>query len=163
MKTTGKITGAVLAAFLACGAGAAEARIDPARMALGGVTPGSTEAYVLSTYGPPKSAARTLQASRNQYVKEYNYGDSFYVAVLEDTRTVLWMMSMDRHNKIATPDGIQVGSKLDDVLHAYGDPDLRQIDGEADYLWYLGTGTGTDRLVFRVSYGRVTGITCGSK
>ena len=42
-------------------------------------------------------------------------------------------------------------------------PDLRQIDGEADYLWYLGTGTGTDRLVFRVSYGRVTGITCGSK
>lgn len=163
MKGKRWITGAAFAAFLLWSAGAAEARIDPARMALGGVTPGSTEDYVRQTYGPPKSAARTFQASQDQYVKEYNYGDSFFVAVLEKTHTVLWLMSMDRHNKIATPDGIQVGSSLDDVLHAYGEPDLRQIDGDADYLWYFGTGTGTDRLVFRVSYSRVTAITCGGK
>lgn len=142
---------------------AAEARIDGARMALGGVTAGSTEAYLRATYGPPKSVSRTLSPARDAYVREYNYGDSFYAAVLEETHAVLWLMTMDRHNNVATPDGIQVGSKMEDVIRAYGEPDLRQIDGDADYLWYFAEGGGENRLVIRISYGKVTAITCGSK
>lgn len=142
---------------------AAEARIDGARMALGGVTVGSTEDYLRATYGPPKAVSRTLSPARDAYVKEYNYGDSFYAAVLEDTHAVLWLMTMDRHNNVATPDGIRVGSKMEEVIRAYGEPDLRQIDGDSDYLWYFAENGGEDRLVIRISYGEVTAITCGSR
>ncbi len=141
---------------------AAEAKISASRMALGGITPGSTEDYLLKTYGPPKSVEKSYSPTRKDAVREYNYGDSFFVTVQEGTRSVIWLMSQERHNDIATPDGIKVGSTLDDVLRAYGEPDLRQIDGDVDYLWYMADGT-ENRLVFRVSFSRVVGITCGSK
>lgn len=156
------VAGAALMALLGA-AGTAEARIDSSRMALGGITVGSTEEYVRETYGPPASAARSFSPEQNQYVKEYSYGDSFFVTVLEDTGTVLWLMSRERHNNIATPDGIMVGSTLNEVLHVYGEPDLRQIDGDSDYLWYFADDGEEGRLVVQVSFGRVVGITCGGR
>lgn len=148
------------AAVFFCIAGTADARIDAGRMALGGITVSSTEDYVKQTYGPPSAVSRSFNQVQDQYVKEYNYGDSFFVAVLEEDGTVLWLMSRERHNNIATPDGITVGSTLDDVLHAYGEPDFRQIDGESDYLWYFAEEGAGGRLVIEVSFGRVVGITC---
>lgn len=156
-----KVICAALALTLLGGA-AAEAKIEDSRIALGGISIGSTEDYVRATYGKPKTYSRDYYAPRKGYVREYNYGDSFFVTVLEETGQVMRMMSMDRHNKIATPDGITIGSAIDDVLRRYGEPDLRQIDGDSDYLWYFGSRE-KGNLVFRVSFGKVTGITCGTK
>lgn len=152
---------AVLIFFCLAGAGA-DARVADSRIAMGGINPGSTEAYVKRTYGPPKEVRRTYYEPRGQYIREYNYGDSFFIAVLENSGTVLYMMSLGRHNKIATIDGITVGSTLEAVLAAYGYPDLRQIDGDTDYYWYMGSGD-KGNLVFHISFGRVTGIVCGGR
>lgn len=140
----------------------ADAKISDAHIALGGVNPGSTEEYLLSTYGKPKTVKRTYAPQHGQYVKEYNYGDSFFVSVLESDKTVLHLMSLKLRNNIKTADGIAVGATLPELLAAYGYPDLRQIDGDVDYYWYVGTGE-KGNLVFHVSYGKVVGIVCGKK
>ncbi len=139
-----------------------EARIPDSAITMGGISIGSTEAYLRSTYGKPKSMSRAWYAPRKQYVKEYNYGDSFFVSILEGSGTVFRMQSLERHNNIHTAAGITIGSSLQDVLRSYGYPDLRQIDGESDYYWYFGSGA-KGNLVFEISYGKVKGITCGSK
>ncbi len=142
--------------------GAVEARVPDSALALGGISIGSTEAYVKATYGKPKTMSREYYAPRKEYIHEYNYGDSFYISILESTGTVFRMMSMDHHNNVATPKGIKIGSTLQDVLRAYGNPDLRQIDGEVDHYWYLGSGYKVN-LVVHISYGKVVGIACGNK
>lgn len=138
----------------------AEARVPDSALALGGISIGSTEAYVKATYGKPKTLTRTYYAPRKSYIREYNYGNSFYISILESTGTVFRMMSMDHHNNVATPKGIKIGSTLQELLRAYGNPDLRQIDGEVDHYWYLGSGY-KGNLVFHVSYGKVIAIGCG--
>lgn len=148
--------------FLLCSGGMAGARIDDSRIAMGGIAIGSTEAYLRQTYGTPKSMVRTWYAPYSQYVREYNYGDSFFVTALEKTGMIFRMQSLTKRNGIYTKDGITIGSSLPDVLRLYGKPDLRQIDGESDYLWYLGSGK-KGNIVFQVSYGKVTGITCGGR
>lgn len=149
-------------AFALLSAVPAAARVPDSAIAMGGISIGSTESYLKSTYGKPKSMSRTWYAPRKQYVREYNYGDSFFVSVLEGNGTVFRMQSLERHNKIHTAAGITIGSSLQDVLRSYGYPDLRQIDGESDYYWYFGSGA-KGNLVFEISYGKVKGITCGSK
>lgn len=71
-----KVICAALALTLLGGA-AAEAKIEDSRIALGGISIGSTEAYVRATYGKPKTYSRDYYAPRKGYVREYNYGDSF--------------------------------------------------------------------------------------
>lgn len=138
----------------------ADARIPDSSIAMGGISIGSTEAYVKATYGKPKTVSREYYAPRKAYIHEYNYGDSFYISILESTGTVFRMMSMDHHNNVSTPAGITIGSPLQDVLRAYGNPDLHQIDGEVDHYWYMGSGE-KGNLVFHVSYGKVVGMACG--
>lgn len=152
------LAAAVLGAALMIGA--AEAQVPDSALALGGISIGSTEAYVKATYGKPKTLTREYYAPRKSYIREYNYGDSFYISVLESTGTVFRMMSMDHHNNVSTPKGIKIGSTLQELLRAYGNPDLRQIDGEVDHYWYIGSGY-KGNLVFHVSYGKVVGIGCG--
>lgn len=159
MKRYGAV---LLAVFLLFAVVPSEARVPDSAIAMGGISIGSTEAYLLHTYGKPKSMSRTWYAPRNQYVREYNYGDSFFVSVLEGSGTIFRMQSLEKHNNIRTAGGITIGSSLQDVLRACGNPDLRQIDGESDYYWYFGSGA-KGNLVFQISYGKVKGITCGSK
>ena len=142
--------------------GAAAAKVTDEQIALGGITIGSTEAYVRQTYGPPKSIERSFFAPRNQFIRDYQYGESFLVSILETDGTVFRMMSMGQKNGIATPAGVKVGDPFTDVISKYGYPDLRQIDGETDYYWYFGEGE-KGNLVFHISYGKVTGIVCGKK
>ena len=150
------------AALALYGSVTAAARVPDSAIAMGGISIGSTEDYLRSTYGSPKSMSRTWYAPRKQYVREYNYGDSFFLSVLEKSGTVFRMQSLKKHNNIRTAGGITIGSALQDVLRVYGYPDLRQIDGESDYYWYFGSGA-KGNLVFEISYGKVQGITCGSK
>lgn len=157
---------AVLAAALCLSlwsAGTAEARIDSSHMALGGIREGTAEAELYRIYGPPKTIVRNFSAAQDQYVREYNYGDSFFVLVTEADHRVRWAMAQDTPNAMTTPEGIGIGSSLNSVLGAYGAPDLRQIDGEVDYLWYFSDDESPSRLVFCVSYSKVVGITCGSR
>ena len=141
--------------------GTAFGKISDDRIALGGIAIGCSEEYVREVYGPPKTVGREFYAPRGQYIREYQYGDSFSLSFLEDG-TVFRMMSMELPNGIATPDGICVGSSYTDILTRYGEPDLRQIDGEVDHFWYFGEGE-SGNLVFHVSYGKVIGIVCGKK
>lgn len=86
-----------------------------------------------------------------------------FVLVTEVDHRVRWAMAQDTPNAMTTPEGIGIGSSLNSVLGAYGAPDLRQIDGEVDYLWYFSDDGSPSRLVFCVSYSKVVGITCGSR
>lgn len=153
---------AIFCAALAAG-GIAEAELAPERLSLGGITVGSTEDYLNAVYfDSPKTVTRAVDKVQNIGVREYNYGGSFYVTVREDTGAVLRLFSIGRHNNIATKDGITVGSTMQDVITAYGYPDLRQIDGESDYYWYFGEEKKVN-LVIRLSYGKVASIAVGKR
>ena len=141
---------------------AAEAKLADERIAIGGMTPGSPEEYIVATYGPPTRKERSFYAPRNEWIDEYVYGDSFFISVLEKEKQVFRIMSLGQKNGLATPDGIAVGARFTDVIAKYGEPDLRQIDGDTDYFWYFGDSE-KGNLVFHVSFGYVTGIVCGRK
>lgn len=155
-------TAAVLAAFLWAG-GTADAYLSPERLSLGGVTVGSTEAYLNEVYfDSPKTVTHSVDAARNAGVREYNYGGSFYVTVEVESGTVIRLFSNGRHNAVATKDGITIGSTMQDVITAYGYPDMRQIDGDSDYYWYFGEEKKVN-LVIRLSFGKVASIAVGQR
>lgn len=154
---------AALAAFLLAGGMSAEAELSPERLSLGGITVGSTEEYLNAVYfDSPKTVRRAMDAAQNIGVREYDYGGSFFVTVEEETGTVIRLFSIGRHNNIATKDGITIGSTMQEVITAYGYPDLRQIDGESDYYWYFGEEKKVN-LVIRLSYGKVASIAVGKR
>ncbi len=153
---------AALALLFLCALGTAEAKLADERMAIGGITPGATASYVESTYGPPARKEKSFYAPRGEWISEYTYGDSFFISVLDTEKTVFRVMTLGQKNGLATPDGIAVGAPFTDVIAKYGEPDLRQIDGDTDYFWYFGDSK-KGNLVFHVSFGYVTGIVCGSK
>ena len=152
----------ILALLFLFSFGAAEAKLSDERIAVGGMTPGTPEEYIVSTYGPPARKEKSFYAPRGEWIYEYVYGDSFFISVLEKEKTVFRVMSLGQKNGIATPDGIAIGASFTDVIAKYGEPDLRQIDGDTDYFWYFGDSE-KGNLVFHVSFGYVTGIVCGRK
>ena len=132
--------------------------LDRSRIALGGITIGSTKAAVRHIYGEPTSV------EKNGWL--YRYGSSFRIKFIPGSELGMaddgaYTIVTTANNGIATPDGVTVGMApkvLDDV---YGPADRvnDNRDGSTDYEYWDKDYHATV-LCFRVRDDVIRSIIC---
>ena len=131
----------------------ADAKISEDRIAIGGIYAGQTQEQVKEIYGNPvrKSQGEFWFYNQNENTKFEIY---FENKVVRHVRT-------KGNTGLATPDGIKVGSSKDDIINAYGQPDMYEKGGafkahpDSYFYRYYPTNGKTIWLDFEVRYGKV--------
>lgn len=119
--------------------------IDTGRIAVGGIGPGSTTAYVQSIYGWPTSASEISADTGVNYI-EYNYGGTLLVGFEASTQGAMYVTSTG--SNLSTPDGVSTGMTADVLSRVYGSADHIYSHGDKS-LYVYDDGVG-NRLSFDV-------------
>ena len=122
----------------------ASAQIANDRIAIGGVGPGCTPAYVEGVYGEPTS--KTEGSNGDQTYLEYNYNNDFLVGF--DTNGSQAVAATCTTDNLTTPDHVAVGMEASVLSRVYGTAD--HIYNFNDKSLYVYDGTGGEQLAFDV-------------
>ena len=116
------------------------AQIASDRIAIGGVGPGCTPAYVQGVYGEPLATATQTGGV------SYNYNGGFIVGFDEGQQQVV--AATCTTDNLSTPDGVSVGMEASVLSRTYGTAD--HIYNYNDKTLYVYDGTSGGRLAFDV-------------
>lgn len=142
-------------AILTTGTAICAASVAPAALVAGGIEYGASSDYVQQVYGTPTEIeTKHHHEFFNGAVTKYEYGDSFEVTFVDGLARHI---EVSRHNGIKTADGIEVGSTLEAVKAAYGEPD--KIHGDK-YIYYCDANRDLG-IVFEIENNKVDEIEIG--
>ena len=149
-----KIAGLALGiSFL--GMTAVQASVPQDALAAGGIAYGASESYVRSIYGAPREVETKYDSMyAGSHVTEWEYGSDFDITFVDG---FVRRIEVGASNGIRTKDDIAVGSDLNALIAAYGQPDA--IHGD-DYIYYV-DGDQTIGFSFEIEHGRVDEIRMG--
>lgn len=119
--------------------------ISTERIAVGGIGPGSTTAYVQTIYGTPTSASEISADTGVNYI-EYTYGNTLLVGFEASTQGAMYVTSTS--NTLETPDGVTTGMTADVLSRVYGSANHIYSHGDKS-LYVYDDGVG-NRLSFDV-------------
>ena len=130
--------------------------ISPEEIALGGISPGSTPAYVTSVYGDPTRSYYGYDGMGN-YTLTYDYNNTFKVRFWQgDGGWFAYQVKTTANNGIKTPAGVRVGMPASVLSNVYGATPSYN-DGGVTVKSYAGWGDNR-YLVFRISNGKIKSI-----
>lgn len=130
------------------------AAVPSSALVAGGIEYGASADYVQQVYGTPTEVETKHHSLWNGEVTEYEYGDSFELKFVDG---YVRHIEISRHNGIKTAAGIEVGSTLDAVKAAYGEPN--KIRGDK-YIYYCDEDKSIG-LVFEIENNKVDEIEMG--
>ena len=137
------------------GSAAAEAAVPQDALVVGGIEYGASESYVRSVYGAPREVETKFDSI---YVGgqgvEWEYGSDFDIVFVND---MVRRVEIGARNGIQTKDGIAVGSDVNALVAAYGQPDAIRGD---KYIYYV-DGDASIGFSFEIENGRVDEINMG--
>lgn len=119
--------------------------IQTDQIAVGGIGPGSTMAYVQSIYGWPTTASEISADTGVNYI-EYNYGGTLLVGFEAASQGAMYVTSTG--GNLATPDGVTTGMTADVLSRVYGSAHYIYSHGDKS-LYVYDDGVG-NRLSFDV-------------
>ena len=148
-----QIAGLVLGAALL--SGAAEASIPQDALVVGGIEYGASESYVRSVYGAPREVETKFHPvyTGGQAI-EWEYGNGFDIIFVDGA---VRQVEVDKPNGIQTAANIAVGTDVNALIAAYGQPDA--IHGDK-YVYYA-DGDSSIGLSFEIERNRVEEIKMG--
>ncbi|WP_315437409.1 hypothetical protein [uncultured Selenomonas sp.] len=137
------------------GSAAAEAAVPQDALVVGGIEYGASESYVRSVYGAPREVETKFDSiyAGGQGV-EWEYGSDFDIVFVND---MVRRVEIGARNGIQTKDGIAVGSDVNALVAAYGQPDAIRGD---KYIYYV-DGDASIGFSFEIENGRVDEINMG--
>ena len=149
-----KIAGIALGVSL-LGVGAAEAAVSPDALVVGGIEYGASESYVRSIYGAPREVETKFNPiyAGGQAV-EWEYGNDFDIVFVDGA---VRQVEVDKPNGIQTAANIAVGTDVNALIAAYGQPDA--IHGDK-YIYFV-DGDSSIGLSFEIERNRVDEIKMG--
>ena len=133
-------------------AGVTYAKIADEHFAIGGICVGQTPAQVKAIYGNPVRTSGPFWF--------YNKTDNTKFEIFFENNVVNHIRTAG-NTGLATPSGIVVGSTKDDVVGAYGQPDLLIKGGgfkthpDSQFYRYFPVSGRTFWLTFEIRYGKV--------
>ena len=153
-KFSKRIAGVALSVNL-LGAGAAQASVPLDTLVVGGIEYGTSESYVRSVYGAPREVeTRYNPIYAGGQATEWEYGNDFDIIFVDGrVRSV----EIGKANGVQTKANIAVGTDVNKVIAAYGQPDVIRGD---KYI-YLVEGDSSIGLTFEIENGRVDEIKMG--
>ena len=148
-----RIAGLVLGAALL--GGAAEASIPQDALVVGGIEYGASESYVRSVYGAPREVETKFHPvyTGGQAI-EWEYGNGFDIIFVDGA---VRQVEVDKPNGIQTAANIAVGTDVNALIAAYGQPDA--IHGDT-YIYFV-DGDSSIGLSFEIERNRVDEIKMG--
>ena len=148
-----QIAGLVLGAALL--GGAAEASIPQDALVVGGIEYGASESYVCSVYGAPREVETKFHPvyTGGQAI-EWEYGNGFDIIFVDGA---VRQVEVDKPNGIQTAANIAVGTDVNALIAAYGQPDA--IHGDK-YIYFV-DGDSSIGLSFEIERNRVDEIKMG--
>ena len=137
------------------GSAATEAAVPQDALVVGGIEYGASESYVRSVYGAPREVETKFDSiyAGGQCV-EWEYGSDFDIVFVND---MVRRVEIGARNGIQTKDGIAVGSDVNALVAAYGQPDAIRGD---KYIYYA-DGDASTGFSFEIENGRVDEIDMG--
>ena len=137
------------------GSAAAEAAVPQDALVVGSIEYGASESYVRSVYGAPREVETKFDSiyAGGQGV-EWEYGSDFDIVFVND---MVRRVEIGARNGIQTKDGIVVGSDVNALVAAYGQPDAIRGD---KYIYYV-DGDASIGFSFEIENGRVDEINMG--
>ena len=137
------------------GSAATEAAVPQDALVVGGIEYGASESYVRSVYGAPREVETKFDSiyAGGQGV-EWEYGSDFDIVFVND---MVRRVEIGARNGIQTKDGIVVGSDVNALVAAYGQPDAIRGD---KYIYYA-DGDASIGFSFEIENGRVDEIDMG--
>ena len=148
-----QIAGLVLGAALL--GGAAEASIPQDALVVGGIEYGASESYVRSVYGAPREVETKFHPvyTGGQAI-EWEYGNGFDIIFVDGA---VRQVEVDKPNGVQTAANIAVGTDVNTLIAAYGQPDA--IHGDT-YIYFV-DGDSSIGLSFEIERNRVEEIKMG--
>ena len=147
-----------MAVILATHLNVCSATIPNSELALGGITCGASEDYVLQIYGKPDKIIKYKDAKDyfDGKSKHYLYGEDFDIMFDGDR---VFNIKITGANGITTPSGLTVGMKETEIYKKYGQPDSKS----KKTCYYHLQEKGLERLGIRFDFekGKITSIMCG--
>ena len=146
-------------ACLAMGAvligGAAEAAVPQDALVVGGIEYGASESYVCSVYGAP----REVETKYNPIYAggqstEWEYGNDFDIVFVDGA---VRQVEIGARNGVQTAANIAVGTDVNTLIAAYGQPDVMRGD---QYIYFVNGDTSIG-FVFEIEANRVDEIKMG--
>lgn len=124
------------------------------QLVLGNISYGAAIDAVRQSYGEPYEIDNEHEREFNGPVTVYEYKDTFDLYVVNG---IVQRIKVDDLNGLATAQGIKVGSTVDAVVAAYGQPNLAWGD---HYIYKTATNPALG-LDFEFKHGFVEKIKCG--
>lgn len=142
-----------------------EAKIADERMVIGALSIGQTVKEVEMIYGKPAKISN-YKIDPNRMTYEYGKGGSQFTIVFKNNKIV--SITVKGYDKVATIDGIMIGTPKKFIIEAYGQPDFTRGDGkqppDSEYMLFI-TNSGrisvggiTGRMLFDLRKGQVVGM-----
>lgn len=149
-----RITGLALGVSL-IGAGTASASVPQDTLVVGGIEYGASESYVRSVYGAPREVETKFNpAYAGGQAIEWEYGNGFDIVFVDGA---VRQVEISARNGVQTSTGIAVGTDVNTLIAAYGQPDAIRGD---KYI-YFAEGNTSIGLTFEIENGRVDEIEMG--
>lgn len=137
------------------GSGAAEATVPQDALVVGGIEYGASDSYVRSIYGAPREVETKFDpAYAGGQGVEWEYGSEFDIVFVNN---VVRLVEIGARNGIQTKDGIAVGTDVNALIAAYGQPDAMRGD---QYIYHA-EGDAAIGFMFEIENGRVDEIKMG--
>ena len=153
-KFSKRIAGVALGVSL-LGAGAAQASVLQNALVVGGIEYGASEAYVRSVYGAPREVETKFNpVYAGGQATEWEYGNDFAIIFVDGA---VRQVEISARNGVQTAANIAVGTDVNALIAAYGQPDA--IHG--DKYIYFAEGNTSIGFVFEIENGRVDEIKMG--
>ena len=149
-----RLAGIALGAVLISGA-AVEAAVPQDALVVGGIAYGASESYVRSVYGAP----REVETKYNPIYAggqstEWEYGNDFDIVFVDGA---VRQIEIGARNGVQTAANIAVGTDVNTLIAAYGQPDV--IHGD-QYIYFVNGDTSIG-FVFEIEANRVDEIKMG--
>lgn len=149
-----KIAGVALGVSL-LGVSAAQASVPQESLVVGGIEYGASESYVRSVYGAPREVETKFNPiyAGGQAI-EWEYGNDFDIVFVDGA---VCQVEISARNGIQTAANIAVGTDVNTLIAAYGQPDLIRGD---KYIYFV-KGDSSIGLSFEIEGNRVDEIKMG--
>nr|WP_314322570.1 hypothetical protein [Selenomonas noxia] len=150
-----QIAGIALGVGLLGAGTTAQASVPQDALVVGGIEYGASENYVRSVYGAPHKVETKYNPfySGGQAV-EWEYGSGFDITFVDGAAR---RIEIDARNGIQTKENIAVGTDVNTLIAAYGQPDTIRGD---DYIYFV-DGDQTIGFAFEIENNRVDEIKMG--
>ena len=149
-----RIAGIALGAALISGV-TVEAAVPQDALVVGGIAYGASEAYVRSVYGAPREVETKYNpVYAGGQATEWEYGNDFDIVFVDGAAR---RVEIGARNGVQTPANIAVGTDINTLIAAYGQPDVMHGD---QYIYFVNGDTSIG-FVFEIEANRVDEIKMG--